>query len=240
MAWSTRQVADLAGTTLRAVRHYHEIGLLPEPERRSNGYKKYGASHLVRLLQIRNLVDLGFSLAEIENMDDSASSTTENLDRIDRDLASTIERLTQAREQIAQLRGSPDSAVTLGSALRPLADHPLSERDQGFLAVYGRLAGEEAVSGYLAAVAETRDDPVLREFENLPEGADEDTRILLAERLAEYQAHARAAHPELDTAGTAGPVDRKRAGEAIGRAIAELYNSAQVDVIVRASALHDS
>lgn len=74
----------------------------------------------------------------------------------------------------------------------------------------------------------------------MPEDADEDTRILLAERLAEYQAHARAAHPELDTAGTVGPVDRKRAGEAIGRAIAELYNSAQVDVIVRASALHDS
>ena len=240
MAWSTRQVADLAGTTLRAVRHYHEIGLLPEPGRRSNGYKQYGVTHLVRLLQIRNLVDLGFSLAEIENMDDSARSTTKILDRIDRDLASTIERLTQAREQIAQLGGSPDSAVTLGSALRPMANHPLSEQDQGFLAVYGQLAGEEAVSGYLDAVTETRDDPVLREFENLPQDADEDTRVLLAERLAEYQAHASAAHPELDTAGAAGPVGRKRAGEAIGRAIAELYNSAQVDVIVRASALRDS
>jgi len=240
MAWSTRQVADLAGTTLRAVRHYHEIGLFPKPERRSNGYKQYGVSHLVRLLQIRNLVDLGFSLAEIENMDDSASNTAEILDSVDQELASTIERLAQAREQIVQLADSPKSAVTLGSALRPLAKHPLSESDAGFLAVYGQLAGEEAVSGYLDAVAETRGDPVLREFEALPEDADEATRIRLAERLAEYQAEARAAHPELDTAGAAGPVGRKRAGEAIGRAIAELYNSAQVDVIVRASVLHDS
>jgi hypothetical protein len=31
MAWSTRELAELAGTTLRAVRHYHEVGLLAEP-----------------------------------------------------------------------------------------------------------------------------------------------------------------------------------------------------------------
>ena len=35
MAWSTRQLAELAGTSLRAVRHYHDVGLLPEPERLS-------------------------------------------------------------------------------------------------------------------------------------------------------------------------------------------------------------
>ncbi|WP_433560110.1 MerR family DNA-binding transcriptional regulator [Pseudonocardia xinjiangensis] len=28
MAWSTRELADLAGTTVRAVRHYHDVGLL--------------------------------------------------------------------------------------------------------------------------------------------------------------------------------------------------------------------
>src|SRR5204863_5377681 len=40
MAWSTREIAELAGTSLRAVRHYHEVGLLAEPERRANGYKQ--------------------------------------------------------------------------------------------------------------------------------------------------------------------------------------------------------
>lgn len=28
---------SLTGTTIRAVRHYHQIGLLDEPERRANG-----------------------------------------------------------------------------------------------------------------------------------------------------------------------------------------------------------
>ncbi|MBB4789625.1 MerR family transcriptional regulator [Streptomyces nodosus] len=47
MGWSTREVAQLAGTTLRAVRHYHEVGLLDLPERQPNGYKKYRTEHLV-------------------------------------------------------------------------------------------------------------------------------------------------------------------------------------------------
>ncbi|MEU6696234.1 MerR family transcriptional regulator [Pseudonocardia sp. NPDC046786] len=59
MAWSTREIAELAGTTARSVRHYHQVGLLPEPERRSNGYKQYGVTHLIRLLRIKRLVDLG-------------------------------------------------------------------------------------------------------------------------------------------------------------------------------------
>ena len=58
MSWSTREIAELAGTSLRAVRHYHDVGLLPEPERRSNGYKQCGVAHLVRLLRIKRLVDL--------------------------------------------------------------------------------------------------------------------------------------------------------------------------------------
>ncbi|WP_399921406.1 MerR family transcriptional regulator [Streptomyces kanamyceticus] len=48
-AWSTGQLAELAGTTTKTVRHYHETGLLDEPERAPNGYKRYGVSHLVRL-----------------------------------------------------------------------------------------------------------------------------------------------------------------------------------------------
>ncbi|MBE1592289.1 putative MFS family arabinose efflux permease [Nonomuraea angiospora] len=31
LGWSTREVAELAGTTLKTVRHYHDIGLLEEP-----------------------------------------------------------------------------------------------------------------------------------------------------------------------------------------------------------------
>ncbi len=38
------QLAAYAGVTVRAVRHYHQIGLLPEPERDASGYRRYGAT----------------------------------------------------------------------------------------------------------------------------------------------------------------------------------------------------
>ncbi|WYB32379.1 MerR family transcriptional regulator [Streptomyces sp. SM1P] len=69
--WSTRQLADLAGTTERAVRHYHQVGLVPEPERRANGYKRYGVRHLVRVLRIRRLSRLGLSLTRVAELGDA-------------------------------------------------------------------------------------------------------------------------------------------------------------------------
>ncbi|MFE4644723.1 MerR family transcriptional regulator [Streptomyces sp. NPDC056730] len=43
---------------MRAIRHYHEVGLLAEPERRANGYKSHGVAHLIRVSRIKRLTDL--------------------------------------------------------------------------------------------------------------------------------------------------------------------------------------
>ena len=65
MAWSTRELANLVGTTVNTIRHYHRLGLLDVPEREYNGYKQYEVRHLVRLLRIRRLVSLGVPLSQI-------------------------------------------------------------------------------------------------------------------------------------------------------------------------------
>ncbi|MGP9539942.1 MerR family DNA-binding transcriptional regulator, partial [Brachybacterium sp. AOP43-C2-M15] len=41
MSWSTSELAGIAGTTVKTIRYYHHIGVLPEPDRASNGYKQY-------------------------------------------------------------------------------------------------------------------------------------------------------------------------------------------------------
>jgi DNA-binding transcriptional MerR regulator len=48
VAWSTRELAELTGTTVNTIRHYHRIALLDEPTRRYNGYKQCGVLDLVR------------------------------------------------------------------------------------------------------------------------------------------------------------------------------------------------
>lgn len=65
MAWSTRELAELAGVSPRAIRHWHDMRILPVPSRRANGYKQYGNGHLVRVLRIKRLTDLGFRLEQI-------------------------------------------------------------------------------------------------------------------------------------------------------------------------------
>lgn len=58
-------LAELAGTTPRAIRHYHALGVLPEPSRRANGYREYDLRDAVRLVRVRRLVELGLSLPDV-------------------------------------------------------------------------------------------------------------------------------------------------------------------------------
>lgn len=103
VAWSTRELAELTGTTVNTIRHYHRLGLLEEPERRHNGYKQYGNRELVRLLSIRRLVELGVPLARIGEAGTDGTIPPETLRQVDAGLAADIERLVRARSDIAAI-----------------------------------------------------------------------------------------------------------------------------------------
>jgi hypothetical protein len=60
------QLAKYAGVTIKAVRHYHQRGLLEEPPRDSSGYRRYSAKHAIALVKIKTLVDAGVPLARIK------------------------------------------------------------------------------------------------------------------------------------------------------------------------------
>jgi len=59
------EVAQLLGVTTKAIRHYHKVGLLPEPGRSKSGYRLYTARDLLTLRRIRRLQALGLSLRQI-------------------------------------------------------------------------------------------------------------------------------------------------------------------------------
>jgi DNA-binding transcriptional MerR regulator len=98
------QLAAYAGVTVRAVRHYHQIGLLPEPERDASGYRRYGPTAVVSLIKIRTLANAGVPLSKIGQMLQADAPTfAEAIQRIDNHLRDEIERLETSRKQIAQL-----------------------------------------------------------------------------------------------------------------------------------------
>lgn len=66
------QVSNLAGISIRTLRHFEELGLL-HPQRKQNGYRVYSSEDLERLQQVLLYRTCGMELAEIARMIDSPS-----------------------------------------------------------------------------------------------------------------------------------------------------------------------
>ncbi|MGP4005676.1 MerR family transcriptional regulator [Streptomyces sp. 4N124] len=230
MPWSTRQLADLADTTVNAIRHYHRLGLLDEPERRHNGYKQYEVRHLVSLLRIRRLAELGVPLSQIDDVSAGSDSTPGVLRDLDAELQRRIERVQKARTDIAAiLRDGAPADVPAG--FESVASR-LSEADSSMIHIYVHLHDQNALAGVQKMVEADTDD-LSADIDRLPADADEETRQLLVERLARNL---------IDDPWISDPASRlSKSGyvtaQTFVHAMSELYNPAQLDVIVRASSL---
>ena len=106
------QLASYAGLTIRAVRHYHQVGLLPEPERDASGYRRYDAAAVVRLVRIRTLAEAGVPLARVRELLDADGETFDAaIAEIDRQLRTQIRAIQEHRRRIKQLGSSDALAV---------------------------------------------------------------------------------------------------------------------------------
>jgi DNA-binding transcriptional MerR regulator len=190
------QLASYAGVTVRAVRHYHAKGLLPEPERDASGYRRYVAAAVVELVRIRTLADAGVPLAKVQELlvaGDGEFAVA--VDEIDRRLRAEIRERQRHRERIAQLAAGeslalPPEAVSYLTRLRSLEvpeEMVEAERDAWIL-VAAQIP--ERMAFYMETKERQLDDPNVRElYRDLAEisqlPADDPRLDQTAERLAE-------------------------------------------------------
>lgn len=228
MAWSTRRLAQLGGTTVKTIRHYHDIGLLEQPERAANGYKQYGTSHLVRILQIAHLRELGMEPAEIATMDDSDEAYVRTLHELDTRLAESIAHQQQLRAEIgALLRHRAASDTPTGYA--DLADS-LTSADRAMVMVNSQLLDAAGVQDMKDIVTGHQDGST--EFDELGADASADEIHAVAVSLT----------PVLETIYDQYPTARRpplRARTAdslrdLAEAVTSLYNPAQVEALRQA------
>ncbi len=120
------QLAAHAGVTVRAVRHYHAKGLLPEPERDHSGYRRYDAAAVVELVRIRILADAGVPLSRVRELLAAGNQELATaVEDIDRRLRAEIRELQRYRERIAKLAAGdslvlPPEAVAYVDRMREL------------------------------------------------------------------------------------------------------------------------
>ncbi|WP_410813470.1 MerR family transcriptional regulator [Micromonospora sp. 067-2] len=237
MAWSTREIAQLAGTSLRAVRHYHDIGLLEQPHRRANGYKQYGVAHLVRILRIKRLTELGFSLSQIAAMPDTEDHPAEALRTLDAELAATIERLQRARVELGLIlrQAAPTDLPSEFTAATAVTNLPTADRS--FVTVLSRVLGPQALQAWADMLQQPVVDSAALQFTHLPADADEETRAALAQSLVPYVRGLYSEHAGIGITNAGTPHSKRFVEETVSEALQQLYNRAQLDVLRRTNLL---
>ena len=132
-----QEVAEVVGTTTRAIRYYEEVGLL-EPAARSEGsYRLYDRSDVERLRFIRGLRDdAGFSLAHIRQLLEDEAARERNRQRL-RETDDPTERralladaLVRVERQIETLRDKADRLATMIAEAETRRGHLRSHLDE--------------------------------------------------------------------------------------------------------------
>ncbi|MFF1870296.1 MerR family transcriptional regulator [Kitasatospora herbaricolor] len=234
------EIAALVGVTPRAVRHYHHLGLLPEPVRRSNGYREYGLREAVLLARIRRLTEIGLGLDEVRDVlaDDAGRELVEVLEELDQDLrrqeAVIRERRTRLAGLLAEARAgrlpaegpvSPEFTRVL-AGLGKVRDSPMAVRDREHLAFLDAVVPEEQREALMEALHGMREHAgeVYGLLDSLADKEPDDLRVaraatalaaLLPDRLAVH-------FPDKDAGGLADAIFADLApaqSEAIRRAM---------------------
>lgn len=134
---STMHIGELAertGLSLRTIRHYDDVGLLPATARTEGGFRVYSEADAARLMLIKQMKPLGFSLeemaeilgllnAEIANPAATGAGAdarlAEFLERAEHQRAKMARNLSQADDFIAMLGQQTPSRKPADPAPRP-------------------------------------------------------------------------------------------------------------------------
>jgi DNA-binding transcriptional MerR regulator len=140
----SKEVAELVGVSIRTLRHYHQVGVLPEPERGSNGYRSYELAHVARLLRIRTLAELGIPLERMPALlDDPVDSSSEELlAELAEQLEHRIAHLQSQLRRVAELRTTrarPDLTPVLVEFLEAVGAAEPSDLEQDASILVARL-----------------------------------------------------------------------------------------------------
>ncbi len=102
------------------IRFYEREGLLAQPRKPVQGYRRYGETHLERVLFIKQCQSFGFSLADAGQL----------IEMLERDEASCAEACELARRKIGELRKRIAEYEALAARLTGLLERPCVTGDK--------------------------------------------------------------------------------------------------------------
>ncbi|MFT2690187.1 MerR family transcriptional regulator [Clavibacter zhangzhiyongii] len=208
----------------RAIRHYHRIGLLPEPERGADDRRRYGHDDMMRLLWILRTVDAGIALGDIREAfvgagPDAVSTAPVDADaEVRPDVDGILERLdaclAEREAEIGRQRVAVQRMRTRGPRLGLLSDFvarrldglpagSVRPADLDALLVMERMFGPLGAAVHASRAVALATRPELRAEADRVEAAEEaldDTVAVDDPRVAQTAADRHAFERALDAA----------------------------------------
>ncbi|MEH0419958.1 MerR family transcriptional regulator [Streptomyces sp. B21-083] len=127
------QIGEVAARTelsLRTIRHYEETGLVIPSARSQGGFRLYTEADVVRLMVIRRMKPLGFTLDQMRDLLDATDrlDSDDPLDAAERDVLLGRVRVYEqaATEQVDKLRVQLSRAEDFAATLRTRLDQNTS------------------------------------------------------------------------------------------------------------------
>jgi MerR family transcriptional regulator, thiopeptide resistance regulator len=109
MEWSIVDIARIAGTTSRTLRHYGDVGLLAPSRIGANGYRYYNEDALVRLQRILLLRELGLGIPAIveviEGERDGVDALTIHLGLLEQQKRRLDRQIASVEQTVMRMKG---------------------------------------------------------------------------------------------------------------------------------------
>lgn len=177
------QLAARAGVTVRAVRHYHQRGLLAEPERDTSGYRRYTAQAVVDLIRIKTLADAGVPLASIDQLlSAEPEQFAQAIADIDKALAKKAREISRHRRRLADLAAGDrlfvsDEVAQILDRQRALGfSEQLTRIERDVWIIIGALSPESIPESVATKNAALDDPDFVRIYQALDKAIDWDPR----------------------------------------------------------------
>ena len=164
------QLAAHVGVTVRAIRLYHQRGLLAEPVRDRSGYRRYDAQAVLDLIRIKTLADAGVPLNRVRQLlDGDPAEFASAIAKVDQSLQDRIRDLEQLRRQLTRLMAGerlvlPAEVTDLLDQIRSLgvSERAMTLERDGWTLLMARLP--EQVAQWAADKKAALADPDFRQL----------------------------------------------------------------------------
>ena len=121
------KLAKRAGVGVETIRFYERKGLIPEPPRRSSGYREYDDDTVTRVRFIRHAKELGFTLKEINGLLSLQLDPEKPCKDVNRRIETMLSDIDEKIQMLNRMKDALQRLSTQCGGERSVSDCPILE-----------------------------------------------------------------------------------------------------------------